>query len=169
MHIAKGTQHQTNTDGFNRPSQIGQASTSQGDNHCIPAAKQPFRVLRRWQKNQGKIPNKHWAQLKTTRQLSVVFGPNVAKTTQPQPKPGYLSSHKHTMKDNNKPQSQNREIQPTTLTIPQWNSWAISHSPQTEERTTPSVDRREHIQRIGNPQWSKMKLEPTANKTHGNT
>ena len=45
LHIARGHTQQTNTAGFTRPSTDRLSQHSPKDNHCIPAAKQPFTAV----------------------------------------------------------------------------------------------------------------------------
>ena len=82
----------------NRPSQH-----SLKTNHYIPQQHNPFTALWRSKGNQWQSQTKSETQLKTTRKFRVVLVPNVAKTTQLQPKPRSFSRHKYIMNYSSNP------------------------------------------------------------------
>ena len=66
----------------------------------------------------------------------------------------------------NTPQMENSNPWPTAYTILPGNGWAIYTVPN-KEKPTPSVDKGNLNQRIGNTQWAGKNLSTTASKTWG--
>ena len=114
LHIAKGHNQQANTAGFIRPSTDRPSQHSPRTNHCIPAAKQEVHRSVKKAKTTGDSPKRkvrHSSSLEGNSELLLAL--TWPKQLSCNPKPGYSSSHKHTMNDSSNPQSQNRETQPT--------------------------------------------------------
>ena len=128
LHIAEG-HNQTNQHRWvyqainNWPSQ-----QSLKTKHYLHAAKQSLHSPVKKAKTTGDSPKRkvrHSSSLQGNSELFLAL--TWPKKLSFNPKPGYSSSHKHTMNDSSNPQSQNRETQPTD-----WKS--IAHSTHNSSR-----------------------------------